>query len=184
MSLLRQMMSLKRLHLHAITRLDLSSNQLRHLPLAIFQIESLRVPPQRARRVAHSAPRPTRQCQPPPRQQHKNTVHRCCNRNRHRHSRRLLDVLEELDADHNKLRAITAHVFQLRAVKHLNVANNELDTLPTDETQQRQQQLKSATRRGTADLAVLVQDHPLKTPTNELSSPAWVSEIIETLTMN
>ena len=267
-SLLRQMMSIKRLHLHAITRLDLSNNQLRQLPLAIFQIESLRV-----LKCSHN------ELVELPTQRHAQLDDVNHNHN-HSHASSTktpstavtttaiavywtCHALEELDADHNKLRALTAHVFQLRALKHLNVANNELDTLPiemwqapalfdlnvsfnklsalplisgsclrdrlsnvrrgrananatvysntppahqqqqqqqqqagvtprigrrADETQQRQQQqqplLKSATRRSTADRAVPVQDHPLKTPTNELSSPAWVSEIRETLIMN
>lgn len=109
-------LSLKKLHFHVITRVDFSSNNIEQIPFALFQIESLKFMKLSFNKISKL---------PTCRNYELDDVNKLnapldidsqlawnCN------------LLEEFEADNNKLVELPSQLFQLKSLKHLNISNN------------------------------------------------------------
>lgn len=116
--------SSKRLHLVMITRIDLSGNKLDSLPLAIFQIESLKF-----LKLSHNqlSELPSRHNRFDDTNKKSRTTNKDAALTWSCHS------LLEIDVDNNLLKAcLSPQLFQLKSLKHLNASNNQLSRLPEE----------------------------------------------------
>ncbi|ELU16154.1 hypothetical protein CAPTEDRAFT_163864, partial [Capitella teleta] len=102
----------RKLCLYAITRIDISSNSLGHLPLDIFKLPSLRVLNASCNQIKY-----VRMPSPDADQ-----------------SLLIFDapLLEEVDLHSNKFSSLPAALFSLESLKRLDASHNQISTLPFD----------------------------------------------------
>lgn len=106
--------------LSAITRIDVAKNRLRELPLAVFQLASLRI-----LNVANNlieelpAGTTTSNQETPKRKNEAGSTWNC-------------PVLEELHLEHNRLESLPKIIFELPNLVGLDVSNNALTSLPAN----------------------------------------------------
>lgn len=111
----------KKLHLHAITRIDLSNNRLEQLPFALFQIESLRYMKLSGNQL---------QKLPTGKSKELDDVNILLINNENLYWS--CNQLEEIELDNNRLVELPPQLFLIKSLKHLNVSNNCLEALPVE----------------------------------------------------
>ena len=115
------LINVKKLHLHTITRVDLSNNCLEQLPFALFQIETLRYLKLSDNRLKKL---------PTGKNKDLDDVNILLINNENLYW--TCNQLEEIDLDNNQLHELPAQLFLIKSLKHLNVSSNCLEALPIE----------------------------------------------------
>jgi Leucine-rich repeat (LRR) protein len=115
------LVNLKKLHLHTITRCDLSANQLESLPFALFQIETLKY-----LKLSGNGLRRL----PAGKSKELDDVNILLINNENLYW--TCNQLEEIELDNNQLVELPAQLFLIKSLKHVNVSNNTLEALPIE----------------------------------------------------
>jgi Leucine-rich repeat (LRR) protein len=115
------LINLKKLHLHTITRCDLSANQLESLPFALFQIETLKFLKLSGNYLKRL---------PTGKSKELDDVNILLINNENLYWS--CNQLEEIELDNNQLVELPAQLFLIKSLKHVNASNNHLESLPIE----------------------------------------------------